>query len=97
MPVKRHLFPMLGFVVSHTPGIARAWRYEFPDGSSLLVTDLEGFDLPHPDGPYAVLYLSPRDELLEVVSELQRPKDVYRFVRRKQRLVAWRLSPPSSI
>lgn len=93
--MSRQCLPTLGFVVLHTPGVARAWQYEFPDGSSLLVTDAEGFDLPHPNGPYSIIHLSRRDELLDVVPLLLHPKDVYRFIRRQQRHFAWqRINEP---
>lgn len=90
MPVTRRCLPELGFEVAHTPGIARAWRYEFPDGCSLLVTNAEGFDLPEPNGPFSVILLSHRDEMLEATPLLFRVRDLYRFVRKKQRHFDWK-------
>ena len=96
MSVVRHCLPTLGFVVFHTPGIARAWKYDFPDGSSLLATDLEGFDLPLPNGPFTVVKLSHRDELIEAAPLLLQPKDLYRYLRHMQRQFDWQASQNAS-
>ncbi|HWL07828.1 MAG TPA: hypothetical protein VNQ76_05470 [Planctomicrobium sp.] len=78
-------FQRLGFTVEHTPGVSRAWRYDFTDRSYLLVTDVEGYDLPEPGGPYSATWLSARNELLEFIPELLQTKDLYRILRRGQR------------
>ncbi len=81
MPVARDVkwFPALGFSVLHMPGISRAWRFEFADGSYLLVTDLEGYDLPQAGGPYSAVWLSAQDELFEHTPMLSQTKDRYRY------------------
>ena len=76
-----------GFSLIHTPGIARAWRLELADQSHLIVTDIGGYDLPELGGPYSVLLLSQRDELVEYVPLLERTKDLYRFLKRQQRRI----------
>lgn len=80
-----HWLQFQGFTVVHTPGISRAWRYEFPDGRFLLVTDVGGFDLPEQGGPYSAICLSRQDELVEFAPLLMKSKDLYRFIRRQQR------------
>ena len=67
MPRSSRLFPRLGFKVWQVPGVSRAWHRELADRSYLLITDLGGYDLPEPGGPYAGMYLSAQDELIEFV------------------------------
>lgn len=93
MPVKRprQCLESLGFVVLHTPGLARAWSYEFSDGSSILVTDVAGYDLPESGGPYSVIWLSRREEIRKYVPAIFQAKYVYRFVLRLQRQFQFQL------
>jgi hypothetical protein len=65
MPKTSEWFTRVGFTVDHTPGVARAWRYEFAGGNYVLVTSLDGFDLPERGGPYSSMLLSASDQLIE--------------------------------
>lgn len=91
MPVESPslLFIRMGFVLNHTPGIARAWRRELPTGDYLLVTNVEGYDLPEQGGPYSACYFSVRDECIEFVALLPSAKHLVNWVfhaeRRSQR------------
>jgi hypothetical protein len=85
MTPRRDWFQVQGFTIVHTPGISRAWRFDFSDGGCLLVTDVGGFDLPEPGGPYSATCLSRREELVEFVPLLRRTKDLHRYFRRWQR------------
>jgi hypothetical protein len=77
MPATDHWFSRLGFEVFHSPGISRAWRYEFDDGRFLLVTDLGGYDLPEPGGPYSAILLSRSNEVLEMCEFLPTQDDMF--------------------
>jgi hypothetical protein len=84
-------FVQLGFRVFHVPGMSRAWQFEFNDGSYVLITDIGGFDLPEPGGPYAVMALSRSDEMLDLQPFLSSARDVFYWFRRMSRLSAARI------
>ncbi len=86
MPATGAWFVALGFETWHTPGVSRAWRYEFADGSYLLVTDLGGYDLPLPGGPYAGLCLSSRDEPIASATCLCGTHELLGWMRRVARI-----------
>jgi hypothetical protein len=75
-------FQRLGFHIWHLPGVSRAWRYEMINGSCVLITDLGGYDLPEPNGPYAAIALSSTDDLIEVQTCLRDPQEAVRWFRR---------------
>jgi hypothetical protein len=75
-----------GWDVWHVPGFSRAWRREFPDGHSVLVTGIDGFDLPDDGGPYAALYLSPHDDCVEHDDYLAEPRHLVRWLGRMDRI-----------
>jgi len=75
-----------GWEVWHVPGLSRAWRCEFSDGHAILVTSVDGFDLPEGGGPYAALYLSPHDDCLAHEDYLAGPRQLARWLRRMHRL-----------
>lgn len=77
-------FPRLGFTLEHTPGVARAWRQDLDDGSYLLVTDVGGYELPHRNGPFSGLHLSPHDVLLDSAPWLPHAVDCLRWVGGRQ-------------
>lgn len=52
------------FVVYHTPGIARALMHCGSSGNYILLTDIGGFDLPDPGGPFVAQQLSVDDRLI---------------------------------
>jgi hypothetical protein len=87
----------LGFELWHSPGISRAWRSDLPDGSVLLVTDPEGYDLPPLAGPYVVLRVATDEQLLEN-RRLARPRQLWRWRSRllRQALRAAHCSTPPS-
>lgn len=89
-------FWRLGFKVWQVPGMSRAWRYEFTDGSYVLVTDLGGYDLPELGGPYAVMSLSPTDELIESREWLHSTGQLFRWLKHTERLIAKRTLTRSS-
>lgn len=90
MPATSRWFLRLGFEVWHVPGISRAWRYDFADGSFVLVTDLGGYDLPEPGGPYSAMSLSAANELVDYQEWLRDTKDLFRWFSRMSRLCARR-------
>ena len=71
----------LGFHVWHVPGVSRAWRFEFVDGAYLLVTDLDGYDLPDPSGPYAAVAMSSGDEVIDSEPWLGDMNELFRWFR----------------
>jgi hypothetical protein len=85
MPATSPVFTRLGFDVCSVAGVSRAWRYEFDDGCSLLVTDIGGFDLPEPHGPFAALCMSRGDEQVDFQPLLCDTKALYRWFRRQVR------------
>jgi hypothetical protein len=93
MPSTSRWFIDMGFSVAQTPGVSRAWQYDFVDGSYLLITDVGGYDLPEPGGPYCGMHLSRRSELLEFVALLWRTSDLFRWFRHVQRKVFFELLP----
>jgi len=76
----------LGFEIWHLPGISRAWRYDFADGSYLLVTDLGGYDLPEPGGPFSAIALTLDDELIDAQPYLLSAAQLFRRFLRMSRL-----------
>jgi len=86
MPATSRLFLDLGFQVWHIPGVSRAWKREYSDGSFLLITDAGGYDLPEPTGPWSGIYLSHRDEFLELAPLARRMKEIIRWIRHTERL-----------
>lgn len=90
MPRTSRLFPKLGFEVWQVPGVSRAWRCELPDGSFLLVTDVGGYDLPDPGGPYSAIGLTRANDLIELESILPATKDLCRWLGHMKRLAAFR-------
>ncbi len=90
MPATSRWFLRLGFEVWHVPGISRAWRYDFADGSFVLVTDLGGYDLPEPGGPYSAMSLSAANELVDYQEWLRDTKDLFHWFSRMSRLCARR-------
>lgn len=89
------MFQRLGYDVFQVPGISRAWRYELSDRSYLLITDIGGYDLPQPGGPFSGMYLSGRDELVEIVPCLDSARDLFQWVRHIERLAIHRSSVPA--
>ena len=92
-PTKSYWFVEMGFEESHSPGVSRAWRYQFADGSFVLVTDVGGYDLPPLRGPYSGMHLSAQLELLDIAPLVRSTRDLYRWLRhrqRKQRFERWR-------
>ena len=87
IPTTETWFWRLGFQVWQVPGMSRAWRYEFTDGSYVLVTDLGGYDLPDLGGPYAVMSLSPTDELIESHEWLHSTGQLFRWFKHTERLI----------
>jgi hypothetical protein len=79
MPSSSPLLPRLGFEVWQVPGVSRAWRREFEDGSFLLVTDLGGFDLPESGGPYCPMFLSRQFQLLSCTQEPVAARGLFEF------------------
>jgi len=88
MPASSRLFLTLGFEVWQVPGVSRAWRLELSDGSFVLVTDIGGYDLPEPGGPYSAIGMRRSYELIESVSLLRETKSLMRWLSHLQRLVA---------
>lgn len=102
MPVESPspFFIRMGFVLHHTPGIARAWRRELPSGDYLLVTNVEGYDLPEIGGPYSASYFTVHDECIEFVPLLSSAKLLVKWVlhiqRRSQRNTSTNTKNPQS-
>ncbi len=88
IPTTETWFWRLGFQVWQVPGMSRAWRYEFIEGSYVLVTDLGGYDLPELGGPYAVMSLSPTDELIESHEWLHSTGQLFRWFKHTERLIS---------
>lgn len=86
MPATSRLFVDLGFQVWHIPGVSRAWKREYSDGSFLLITDAGGYDLPEPTGPWSGMYLSRRDEFIESAPFAHRMKEIVGWIRHTERL-----------
>lgn len=86
MPRISPTFLRLGYEVWSVPGISRAWRREFADRSYLLITDIGGYDLPEIGGPYAGMYLSATDELIECVPWMFSARNLFGWVRHTERL-----------
>jgi hypothetical protein len=87
--VTRHaggLFAEADWQIWHVPGFSRSWRREFPDRCYLLVTNIDGFDLPESGGPYAALSLSPYDDVLYHETFLPDSRELMRWVRRMERM-----------
>ena len=95
MPSTSRLFVELGFQVWHIPGVSRAWKREYADGSFLLITDAGGYDLPEPKGPWSGIYLSRRDEFIELAPLARRMKEIIGWIRHTERLLARRSSTRS--
>jgi len=91
VPVTCDWFSKLGFDVWTIPGCSRAWRYEFDDGSYVLVTDLGGYDLPESGGPYSAISLSSSDEMIECQEWLHSTKALLDWFRHITRLCAFRV------
>jgi hypothetical protein len=83
----------LGFHVWHRGGVCRAWERLLSDGSYILVTDVGGYDLPDPAGPYSGWLLSAADSLLECRTLLQTPRQLCRWLRHADRIAARRGRP----
>ena len=86
MPRIGQIFLRLGYEVFSVPGVSRAWRREFADRSYLIVTDLGGYGLPEPGGPYSAMYFSSADRLIESIPELTDPHQLYHWVCHVERL-----------
>lgn len=93
MPRVSQTFLRLGYEVWSVPGVSRAWRREFADRSYLLITDIGGYDLPEVGGPYAGMYLSAHDELIECVPWIPNSRNLFGWLRHTERLA---LAEPSS-
>jgi hypothetical protein len=93
MALASHPFRELAFEIWQVPGISRAWKYEFADGSYVLVTDIGGYDLPDAGGPYVGLYLSNGDELIEHEPLLRNAKNLVRWFEHARRLTKYRAQP----
>jgi hypothetical protein len=91
MPTTSRWFLDMGFSVAQTPGVSRAWQHDLIDGSYVLVTDVGGYDLPAPGGPFSGMHLSRRNELLEFVALLWRTSELFRWFRHVQRKVCFEL------
>jgi len=94
MPSTSNWLHRLEFEVWQVPGVSRAWRREFADGSYVLVTDPGGYDLPETGGPYSAMALTATDELRELQPLFSTTQDIYRWLRHCQRLTDGKLSPP---
>lgn len=77
----------LGFHIWCVGGVSRAWRRFQQDGSYILVTDVGGYDLPEPNGPYQALQFTAKDELVDVRSLIGQASQLVRWLRRRERLV----------
>jgi len=77
----------LGFHIWCIAGVSRAWRRFDQNGSYVLVTDIGGFDLPEPNGPYQAVQLTAQDEFVESRSPIWRASQLVRWLRRRERLV----------
>jgi hypothetical protein len=77
----------LGFHVWCVGGVSRAWRRFQDDGSYLLVTDVGGYDLPEPNGPYQAMLLTAQDELVEIQPPFWQASRLVRWLRRFERLL----------
>src|SRR5262245_30247945 len=82
------MFLQLGYELFHTPGVSRAWRHEYPDRSYLLITDIGGYDLPEPGGPYSGMYLSAGGDLIEIIPFARHTRDLFRWVQHTERLAS---------
>lgn len=96
MPATSRLFVDLGFQVWHIPGVSRAWKREYADGSFLLITDPGGYDLPEPKGPWSGMYLSGRDEFIEDAPLAERMKEIVRWIHHTERLLMRRQTAANS-
>ena len=74
---ERHM-KQLGFHVWCVAGISRAWRRFAQHGSYVLVTDIGGFDLPEPNGPYQVVPLTAQDDFVDGQSPIWRASQLVR-------------------
>lgn len=88
MPRISLMFLQLGYELFHVPGISRAWRREFADRSYVLVTDIGGYDLPEPGGPYAAMHLSSRYDLLDINPCLFTTRELFVWIQRLERIAA---------
>lgn len=88
MPTTSEWFLRFGFTIWHTPGVSRAWRYDFAGGSYVLVTGLDGFDLPEWGGPYSAMLFSSTDELIEYQEYLSSTKQFVYWFNHASRLKA---------
>lgn len=88
MPTTSDWFLRFGFTIWHTPGVSRAWRYDFAGGNYILVTGLDGFDLPEWGGPYAAMLFSPTDEMVEFQEYLKTTRQFVNWFRRVPRMLA---------
>lgn len=85
MPAPVHWLMRIGFQVSHVPGVSRAFHREFEDGSFIVITDLGGFDLPEPCGPFEALWLSARYDPLEHIDSFASSRELARWIRHVER------------
>lgn len=88
MPRISLMFLQLGYELFHVPGISRAWRREFADRSYVLITDIGGYDLPEPGGPYSAMHLSSRYELLDINPCLNTTRELFAWIQRLERIAA---------
>lgn len=88
MPITSSWFSKLGFEVLNCPGVSRAWQYDLADGSFVLITDLGGYDLPEPGGPYSAMVLSSANDLGEVCANLATPRSLFQWFARVRRKYA---------
>lgn len=90
MPRISRLFPRLGYEVWQVSGVSRAWYRELPDRSYVLITDIGGYDLPEVGGPYAGMYLSAQNELIEFAPWLRHTAALSDWLRHVTRLAGYR-------
>lgn len=90
MPRISLMFLQQGYELFYVPGISRAWRRELPNRSYLLITDIGGYDLPEPGGPYSGMYLSAQDELIEFIPWMPDARGLFGWVRHAERLAEFR-------
>ncbi|OJW22206.1 MAG: hypothetical protein BGO49_19465 [Planctomycetales bacterium 71-10] len=83
-PISSHWLARLGFVMSHQPGVSRAWRLDVGD-DYLLVTDVGGYDVPEPGAPASAYAFTRSDDLLEFEEVLIDSRSLHGWVRSASR------------
>lgn len=79
-PISSHWLAGLGFVMTHEPGVSRAWRLDMYDGY-LLITDLGGYDVPEVGAPASAFAFTFRDDLVEFEEVLPDSRSLHGWIR----------------